>query len=685
VNLGAHARALALALATLGGIHACGRQGSTAVVNGFLLIAGERLRDAPPACALADDTRPAHGCPPLKIMPVERQKAVDERPLERVISLEAPYVGTDCLIERLIKDAGASRWVPLPPIVVRNAPPTVRVSYPVSPSLVGKSVDLWVQARLVPPAEHSFETQPVRVPPDGFLRGAVGVERIGAGSDAPVAFRLVARTAARELVLFERTLDGGPAADTAGWTDYRIDLAELAGESVRFGFSTRALAPAGDAHDAIRFPLWAAPRLLGSVRRARRPNVILVSLDTLRADHVGAYGCDLPTTPVLDRLAGEGIVFERALTTYPSTTAGHMSMLTGVYPVGHEVISPLTALHPAIPTLAELLAAQGYETAAVTENGMLSIVSGFGRGFMRYREFKGATSVVTAGHAAEVVDEGLRWIAEHREAPFFVFLHTYQVHGPYTPPPGFDLWKTYRKDGEERPITAETPGEIRDRYAYAGEVRYTDSQVGRLLDGLVSLGEAERTLVIITSDHGESFRYREGLLGHGWNVFDDTLRVPLIMRAPGLVPAGRRVAPPVSLVDITPTVLDLVEVPVPPTVEGRSLVPLFRDGGAPGFADRPVFAEVRIQTKRLVAIQQGPRKWIMDANAGGGRVYQPADDPAEERDLATPELLAEGTALLRRYESHREAMVERLGLAAPAAAVPDPRTADKLKALGYVE
>jgi arylsulfatase A-like enzyme len=286
---------------------------------------------------------------------------------------------------------------------------------------------------------------------------------------------------------------------------------------------------------------------------------------------------------------------------------------------------------------------------------------------------------------ADVVDVGLDWITAHREAPFFIFLHTYQVHGPYTPPPGFDLWRTYRKDGVERPITPETPEEIRSRYAYAGEVRYTDSQLGRLLEGLAALGEAERTLVVITADHGESFRFRDGLLGHGWNVYDDALRIPLIMRAPGLVPAGRRVPVPVSLVDIAPTVLDLVQVAVPPSMEGRSLAPLLRDDHAPGFADRPVFAEVRIRDRRLVAIQQGERKWIMDTNKGGGQVYRPADDPLEEHDLATPALLAEGKALVGRYEAQKAELAKRLGLSGPAVAVPDARTTDKLKALGYVE
>jgi arylsulfatase A-like enzyme len=616
-------------------------------------------------------------------MPVEKRLAADARPLERGISLEPSFVGRNCLVERMFKDSGSAAWKTLPPVVVRAAPPTVSVSFPVSEKLGEHSLDLWVQARLMPPVEQSFETQPVAVPSGAVLRGAIGVERVGEASGAPVEFRLIGRTPTREVVLLEQAV-GGSDSGSSGWSDYRVDLGPLAGESVRFAFSSRALPPPGSASEDVRFPLWATPRIVAPVRRARRPNVILVSLDTLRADHLGVYGCDLPTTPLLDHLATEGTLFEHALTTYPSTTVAHMSMLTGLYPVAHGVIGPLKALHPAIPTLAELLLAQGYETAAVTEDGMISVASGFARGFTYYREFKGATPADTAGHVADVVNVGLGWIAEHREAPFFVFLHTYQVHGPYTPPPEFDLFKTYRKDGQERPITPETPEEIRSRYLYAGEVRYTDSEIGRLLEGLAKLGEAERTVVIVTADHGESFRYRDGLLGHGWTVYEDVMRVPLIVRAPGLVPAGRRVPPPVSLVDVVPTVLDLAGVPIPSSLDGQSLVPLMRDDGAPAFGDRPVYGEVRVGGRRLVAAQLGPRKWIMDAINGGGRVYLPAEDPAEDHDLATPELLTEGGNLLARYEHLKEQIAQRLGLTTPGAAVPDQRTTDKLKALGYV-
>jgi len=613
-------------------------------------------------------------------MPIEKRVPVDATPLEHHVSLSATYAGHDCIVERKYRIAESS-WVPVPPLLVRAAPADLALSFPVPEDAVGRPLTLWVQVRLAVPDEQTYTTGPVAVPRDAFLRGGIGVDRIGeSDASAPVDFRLVARTARGEVVLLERQLDGA----RTGWNDFRVDLATLAGETVRFVFTSRARPVPGAGVDQFSFPLWGSPEVLAPVKGSRRPNVVLVSLDTLRGDHVGAYGCDLPTTPVLDHLATEGTLFERAMTTYPSTTVAHMSMLTGLYPAGHGVTGPLTALHPTIPTLAELFYAQGYATAAVTEDGMISPGSGFARGFAQYREFKGESEVKTFGHVAEVVDAGLAWITDHHDAPFFVFLHTYQVHGPYTPPPEFDLFKTYRVDGQERTIGPDTPEEIRERYAYAGEVRYTDSEIGRLVDGLARLGEADRTVLVVTADHGESFRYRDGLLGHGWNVYEDVLRIPLIVRAPGLVPAGRRVRPPVSLVDIVPTVLELAGVPVPASVEGRSLVPLFRTDDAPGFADRPLFAEVRIRDTHLIAVRQGSRKWIMEADGHAGRVYEPDRDPTEQHDLATPESLAEGRAHLARYDGLRDQLARRVGVSRPGAATPDERTTDKLKALGYV-
>jgi arylsulfatase A-like enzyme len=436
--------------------------------------------------------------------------------------------------------------------------------------------------------------------------------------------------------------------------------------------------------------LWGAPQVLEPRPRREQRNLLLISLDTLRADHVGAYGCDLPTTPAIDRLAAEGTLFEQTISAYPSTPASHMTMLTGTYPSVHGVVGPSDRLGR-IPTLAELLAARGYETAAVTEDGMLVAGAGFSRGVGYYRENRSTSIWDASGQVDVTFPAALRWLEAHRGEKFFLFVHTYQVHEPYSPPPAFNLFTTYRQDGREVPITEATPLATRDRHAYAGEVRYVDSELERLLDGLAALGEAARTLVVVTSDHGEEF-WEHGWKAHDESLYDEVLRVPLVLRAPGLVPAGVRVPVQVSLVDLAPTLLDLLGVPAPASMQGVSLVPLLHDPRAPALAARAVFAELtkRRKNTRLVAARTAAFKWIFHEPPDVPvQVFDLQADPGERHDIASPELVARGETLLAQYRAELAAAGVRpegtVEAASEAAPVLDERTMEKLRALGYVQ
>jgi arylsulfatase A-like enzyme len=369
-----------------------------------------------------------------------------------------------------------------------------------------------------------------------------------------------------------------------------------------------------------------------------------------------------------------------------------MSMLTGLYPSAHQVLKPTRGLSRKAPVLAELLAARGYQTAAVTEDGMMAAAVGFPRGFALYRELKEENPLKTSGRVDEVVTTALRWLAEHRNEIFFLFLHTYQVHGPYAPPPAFDIFTTYREDGEEVPITETTPDPIRNRHAYAGEVRYSDSELRRLFDGLDALGEANRTIVVVTSDHGEAFAWDHGFVGHGRSLAEEILHVPLILHAPGLVPAGVRVPVVVSLVDLAPTILDLIGVAAPPSMQGVSLVPLLHDPEAPGLSTRPIFSELsRERGKIAIAARRGGRKWIIHKGPGGvagsrpGRVYDLRVDPTGQHNIATAELLAEGETLIDRHLAESRLVRAQLSDTEPTSATPDERTIEKMRALGYLE
>jgi arylsulfatase A-like enzyme len=653
---------------------------------------GEPAELTPPACALEDDTRPALGCPLVVRIGLESRLAREPEPLSRRYPVPSVLAGGTLFVERLYRFSDRDAWKPLAPVVVRGVGADLEVVFALPADAPARPVDVAVRVAPAPPAVRTTATRPVPIGAGAVLTVGVGVEGLGLGSGAaPVEFRLVARTPEGEHQLLHTTLD--PADPGARrWNDHRVDLGPLAGRTARFVFTTRVVPRPGQAPaDALAVPLWGAPVILEPRPADGRRNVLLVSLDTLRADHVGAYGSDLPTTPALDRVAASGTLFEHAIVTYPSTPGSHMSMMTGAYPSVHGVIGPLDVLPAGMPTLPQIVAGHGYRTAAFTENGMLVAHSGFQRGFDSYHENKGSTVWDASGQVDVTFPAGLRWLQAHRGERFFLFLHTYQVHEPYSPPPAFDLFTTYQEDGQKRPITESTPLAIRDRHAYAGEVRYTDSELARLLDGIAALGELERTLVVITSDHGEEF-WEHGWKAHDETLYDEVLRVPLVLRAPGLVPAGLRIPTQVSLVDLAPTVLELLGIPVPPAMQGRSLVPLLRDPGAAPFAERVVFAELTKRKKgtRLWAARTGRRKWIWRDGPGVPvEIYDLRADPEERRNLATPELAAEVAALREQYAALVAAGTARAPGAptAPATTPPvlDPRTEEKLRALGYVQ
>jgi arylsulfatase A-like enzyme len=639
---------------------------------------GEPAFPSLPACAVGDEMRPAIGC----LFPVQLGVEAGLRPedgeIRRRYRLPAGVVGAaTVLVQPSVRRSEREGWLALPPQAVHDPGTAVDVRFRPPPGAAEGPLTVSARVSALPPAEQSVHTTPVKIARGAVLAAGLGlVPAVRAVGGPPVEARLVARTARGDRELLRAVLD--PASpETAEWREHRIPLDALEGESARFVFSSRA------AGVGLVAPLWGAPRILEPRPRADARNLILVSLDTLRADFVGAYGSTLPTTPSLDRLAAEGALFTHVWTTYPSTPASHMSLMTGLHPNAHGVIGPAHPLPADVPTLAQLLAARGWQTGAVTENGMLVAGAGFQRGFAYYRENKGASVWDASGQVDVTVGHGIRWLEAHRDEKFFLFLHTYQVHEPYSPPPAFDRFRTYEEKGRRVEITAATPAAIRDRHAYAGETLYTDHEVGRLLDAVATLGLADRTVVVVTSDHGEEFG-EHGWKSHGRTLYEEVLRVPLILRAPGRVPAGVRVAQLASLVDVAPTLLELLGVPAPPEMHGQSLVGSLARPDAQ--SARAVFAELVEPGKgrRSVAARTATHKWIWhEPPTRPAEVYDLAADPGERRNVATPERLAEGEPHRRRYEELGRAR----SLAGPRPTPPplDPDTERKLRALGYVE
>jgi arylsulfatase A-like enzyme len=656
----------------------------------FALREGETPAIVPSACAVGDEIRPAFGCVASARIAGESGLRAETGTVRRRYPIPAPLVGASMVLDPLYRLSDRDAWRPLPPVVARRVGPEVDLDFPAPGGATGQPFEVSIRGTVLPPTEQTLATRPVPVGPGAILTVGVGLEQAGLAPGAsPSRLTLTAHTERGAQSLLDVVLDPADPA-TKRWADHRIDLAALAGRSARFVFAMRIEPRPGEPPaEAFGVPLWGTPVVLEPRPRGDRRNLLLVSLDTLRADHVGAYGADLPMTPELDRAAADGAVFEQAFATYPSTPGSHMTMLTGLYPATHRVIGPLDVLPPDLPTLPQILGAHGYQTAAYTEDGMLVASAGFARGFGYYHENKGSTIWDASGQVDVTFPGGLRWLEAHRGELFFLFLHTYQVHEPYSPPPAFNLFTTYQQDGRAVPITEATPVAIRDRHAYAGEVRYTDSELGRVLTGLAALGELDRTLVVVTSDHGEEF-WEHGWKAHDETLYDEVLRVPLILRAPGLVPAGRRIATQVSLVDLAPTLLDLLGIPAPAIVQGRSLVPLLRDPAAPGFAERAVFAELRKRSKQieLLAARTPARKWIWRQGGRGAplEVYDLATDPRERQSVASPALAAEGEVLRGHF---RELVTARAPQATTTPSGPpptlDPQTHDKLRALGYLE
>jgi arylsulfatase A-like enzyme len=440
-----------------------------------------------------------------------------------------------------------------------------------------------------------------------------------------------------------------------------------------------------------RAGLAVALAVLASACSARPPNVVLVTIDTIRVDRIGAYGSSQGLTPHLDRLASQATVFERCTTPMPSTRPAHASMLTGLRPRTHGVRSNAQPLAAEIPTLAERLRDAGYTTGAFVALKSLVAKSGLDRGFQTVSDASPSRPFVRSGRDVNALAR--RWLGERDDRPFFAWIHYYEPHTPLelTPYAAARL-RDYRgpyAEGASVPLYYGTSERWMrspvDRAAietlYDGEVREVDVRVGELLTTLHSFGLRSDTLVIVTGDHGQSLGER-GIAGHGNSLFEPVLRVPLIIDDPRRR-AVARVAEPVSLIDVTPTVLDLAGVPIPTGVQGRSLAPALRGEELP---PRRHVSQLRDARRRddpatfdRVAVYEGSFKFLLFPS--GGTLFDLRDDPREDHAIPRERMLERFDRLRAVAEEFRAARLASQAAPAPA---PDPDVLEELRALGYV-
>lgn len=378
--------------------------------------------------------------------------------------------------------------------------------------------------------------------------------------------------------------------------------------------------------------------------------MLLVSIDSLRADHLGCYGYPRDTSPTIDRLAREGVRFANALTPSSWTLPSHASMLTGTSQWRHEAIRNESVVSDDVTLLAEILQRRGFQTAGFYAGPFLDPAFGFGRGFDDYVSCMGydASDLVDGlveSHADEtnpiVLDEFGQWVRDKARSPFFAFVHLWDVHFDYIPPPKyvemFDPGYDGRLDG--RNIAKKGfPRALHPRHLahllarYDGEIRYTDDTVAELLDMLREASLLEDTLVVVTADHGEEF-LEHGNKGHRATMFEEVAHVPLIFWAKRGVPRNRVVETPVSLEDVTPTILDLVGIATDSPMDGASLVPLWREPAARG---RDVVGILYTGDRPWVhhaVIRSGTRKVIRGFAGADWASYDLSRDPAEQLPL----------------------------------------------------
>lgn len=414
---------------------------------------------------------------------------------------------------------------------------------------------------------------------------------------------------------------------------------------------------------------------LGCRPRPVPNNLVLVTFDTTRADHLGCYGRANARTPTLDGLASRGVLFEQCRSAAPITMPSHSTIMTGLYPPAHSVRdNGLFALPESRVTLAEILKARGYATGAATGSFVLDRRFGLSQGFdvyedgilREYENFWGDRAVEKKSlffdeRPAERVNAAiLPWLRKNRDKPFFLWVHYWDAHQPHIPPPPYS--------------------EVFATDLYQGEISYADSALGQLLRELDAGGVAQRTVVVMTADHGEGLdQHNEAT--HSLLCYDGTLHVPLIVAGPG-VAAGKRVKERVGTVDIVPTVLDLLGARAPADVHGRSLAPLWKGSGE-GDARRGYYAETlspRIShgLGELRAWFEGPFKYIHGPRS---ELYDLRNDPAELHNLILedPQTAAGLRDRLTRF-------LERTARPAEEAAAPanTAENLERLAALGYV-
>ena len=401
---------------------------------------------------------------------------------------------------------------------------------------------------------------------------------------------------------------------------------------------------------------------LNTIAGAAEPDVVLITIDTLRADRVGCYGYTKAKTPAMDAIAKEGLLFKDAVSHVPLTRPSHISIFTGLFPFEHNVHDNVAPpLDAKIPTLAEILRKRGYATGGFVASFVVNSQSGLQRGFDTFEDRfdpqkqPGSFALNLEKRGGQVYEEFAQWQAGIKAKPYFAWVHLYDPHFPYDPP------SPYAKQFPDHP--------------YDGEIAYSDEIVSRIVKLL-----RPNTLLIVTSDHGESLG-DHGENAHSFFIYDSTLKVPLLMRWPGQLPAGREVKFQTRLIDLFPTILDLLKIPLPGKVTGISLKPWLMNEQSPADPELYSYCEtftpwLHFGWSRLQGLRSSKWKYI---EAPDAELYDLQRDPGESKNLYSKD--ATPVRDLRNWLRASGALTSKVSTGSMQDL--DPETLEKLASLGY--
>jgi arylsulfatase A-like enzyme len=573
--------------------------------------------------------------------------------------------------------------------------------YGIKMKLLVEGVDL--NAIFAPPSSEYFYDIPL--PRKAVLDFGIGIirdensEKYIKDEKKGVNFLVVVEVKGRKKTVFQKYVSL-PALEKEwnfSFTRHRIDL-PVVPEKARLSLITQGQEGA--------FSFWYNPVVYTPTEN--RKNVILISIDTLRADHLGCYGYQRETSPSVDSLVSDSALFLNTYASSPWTLPSHVSLLTSLNGVNHQVYYHDEKMHPSLITLADILRKNEFFCSAFTGGGFVSPLYGFSKGFDIY--YKGEGGVYYQDSARLVSNIVSQWLDRNRDKNFFLFIHTYQPHNPYACPPPYKTmfleegarWRTLDLIGHlggKAGIFRKLSEEERENVVglYDGEIRYTDDRLIKpLLDKLKEMNLYDQTMIIFTSDHGEEF-YDHGSWEHGQDLYDESLKVPLVIKFPDSKFNGKKVDSFVRLIDVMPTILEELGIDFSNfSIEGQSLIPLLQNGE---IGDRPFMADIgsnvlNSHVPQKITMSFNKYKLILNRKFSqqdlnffiasppsipSVELYDLAEDPFERKNIASekPEIVSRLTKRIGdTYQRSREKKKAKIEM--------DEDLKKQLKALGYI-